>query len=499
MRSSRTRQLAFVFADSPSGGGGKQRTGGPVGRDFLLHRAKPRKASVPDTQAATEERPSLRAVATERNLATALLHVSRNKGAGGVDGQSVAEAVAESHRLVPRLRHALLEGSYRPGDIRRVWIPKPGGGQRGLGIPNVVDRVVQQATLQVLDPVFDEHFHESSHGFRRGKGALTAIEEAKQHLRNGRTWVVSIDLSKFFDRVNHQRLLARLSQRVQDGELLKLVHRMLTAAVVMPDGTITTTEEGTPQGGPLSPLLSNIVLDELDWELERRGLSFVRYADDFNVYVGSERAALRVMSSLTHYIESRLRLKVNRAKSSVGRPEQVHFLGFVLHRPTESGHVATGLSERTMANLSRKTRALTPRNWGKPLKACFERLNRYIRGWSGYFWACSAENVERLLKWTDAHIRRRIRAIIVKQRKNRRNLIRLLVSRGISRGAASNSANSGRVWRQSHSWAVNRAFKNKWFHERLESLWSNWKRLNGYDEDEVHTGQRSLPGLGILC
>src|SRR5690606_502559 len=408
-----------------------------------------------------------------------------------------AEVVSESHRLIPRLRHALLSGTYRPGDIRRVWIPKPGGGRRGLGIPNVVDRVVQQAVLQILDPVFDECFHDSSHGFRRGKGALTAIEAAKRHLRSGRTWVVSIDLSRFFDRVNHQRLLARLGQRVQDGDLLQLVHRMLKAAVVMPDGTRTTTEEGTPQGGPLSPLLSNIVLDELDWELERRGLSFVRYADDFNVYVGSERAAHRVMSSLTRYIEKRLRLKVNRAKSTVDRPEQVHFLGFVLHRPTEDGHVAIGLSNRSWQRLRRRTRELTPRNWGRPFKECCRELNRYIRGWSGYFRLCTAECVERSLKFADAHIRRRLRAIIVVQRKRTRNLVRLLVSRGVSPRAARLSACSGKAWRQSHSWAVNRAFNNTWFRERLESLWSNWKRLNGYDENEVHTGQRGLPGLEI--
>ena len=228
-----------------------------------------------------------------------------------MDGRSVEEVVDDAPRLLPKLRHELLSGAYRPGDIRRVWIPKPGGGQRGLGIPNVVDRVVQQALLQVLEPLFEPTFHHSSHGFRPHRGAPTAIAEAKKHFAEGRVWTVDIDLSKFFDRVHHQRLLNRMARHVEDGRVLKLVHRMLKAKVVLPDGTRTATDEGTPQGGPLSPLLSNIVLDELDWELERRGLRFVRYADDFSVFVKSERAGHRVMNSVRKFIEKRLRLLVN--------------------------------------------------------------------------------------------------------------------------------------------------------------------------------------------
>ena len=262
-----------------------------------------------------------------------------------MDGKSVEEVVEKAHRLLPRLRRALLDGSYWPGDIRRVWIPKPGGGQRGLGIPNVIDRWVQQALLQVLEPIFEPVFHKSSHGFRPNRGAHTAIAEAKT-----RSWLVDIDLSKFFDRVNHQRLLGRLSRRVKDRRVVTLIKRMLKAKVVLPDGMRVSTEEGTPQGGPLSPLLSNVVLDELDWQLSRRGLRFVRYADDCNIYVGSERAGRRVMDSVRRFLEGHLRLLVNEDKSAVARPEERHFLGFRLERKPD-GQVEVHLSQRTVDRL----------------------------------------------------------------------------------------------------------------------------------------------------
>jgi group II intron reverse transcriptase/maturase len=246
-----------------------------------------------------------------------------------------------------------------------VWIPKPGGGERGLGIPNVVDRWVQQAVLQVLEPIFEPRFHRSSHGFRANRGAHTAIAEAKQYLGEGYRVVVDLDLSKFFDRVHHQRLLNRLGQQVGDRRVLNLVKQMLKAKVVMPDGTKVTTEEGTPQGGPLSPLLSNIVLDEWDWELERRGLRFVRYADDCNIFVRSERAGQRVMSSTRRFLEAKLRLQINEAKSSVTQPENVHFLGFRFgteRRPEvgayigqdegEASHADPGADSKTLGRLA---------------------------------------------------------------------------------------------------------------------------------------------------
>ena len=327
MRRTGPRQLSFAFADSPQGGGEAGTPDASGGRAFLLHTAKRKRtartvASTSDTSRLLEE------VASVANLAQALLKVIRNKGAPGVDGQTVEEAQHNAAPLLSALRHALLTECYRPGDVRRVWLPKPGGGQRGLGIPNVVDRVVQQAVLQILEPIFEPTFHPSSHGFRLHRGAHTAIAQAKEHLEAGYQMVVDFDLSKFFDRVHHQRLLDRIAQRVSDRRLLALVRRMLTAGVVMPDGTKIAVTEGTPQGGPLSPLLSNIVLDELDWELERRGHRFVRYADDSNIFVRSARAGERVMASIRHFLERRMRLKVNEEKSGIRQPHQVHFLGF---------------------------------------------------------------------------------------------------------------------------------------------------------------------------
>jgi RNA-directed DNA polymerase len=293
----RLRQLAFVFADSPQGG---KEAGPPEvsdGKAFLLHIAKGKATSDLIAPAADTNR-LLEQAASASNLATALLNVARNKGAPGVDGCSVKEVLGAARSLLPRLRRALLEGTYQPGDIRRGWIPKPGGGQRGFGTPNVIDRWVQQPVLQVLEPIFEPTFHDSSHGFRPLRGAHTAIAQAKAHVGEGYQVVVDLDLSKFFDRVHHQRLLSRLAQRIADPRILKLIRQMLKAKVVMPDGTRVSTDERTPQGGPLSPLLSNVVLDEFDWELERRGLRFVRYADDCNIFARSLRAGQRVMASI---------------------------------------------------------------------------------------------------------------------------------------------------------------------------------------------------------
>lgn len=295
--------MDLAFAESPQGDEYTKAGGVPSGKAYLLHKAGDRKQRGLHTSVTPQGAELLAAVASERNLAQALLNVLRNNGAPGVDGQSVREVVEAAPRLLPTLRRELLEGSYRPGDVRRVWIPKPGGGQRGLGIPNVIDRWVQQAVLQIMEPIFEPTFHASSHGFRTGRGAHTAIAQAKAYLEEGYTVLVDIDLAKFFDRVNHQRLLARIGQWVSDRGILKLISRMLRAKVAMPDGTVTKTEEGTPQGGPLSPLLSNIVLDELDWELERRGLRFVRYADDANLFVRSKRAGERVMEGVKRYLK----------------------------------------------------------------------------------------------------------------------------------------------------------------------------------------------------
>jgi len=479
-----------VFADSPQGSKGADASGVPEGKAFLQHTARARRTQGSTATAAAGER-LLEEAALASNMARALLHVARNKGAAGVDGKSVDEVVAESHWLLSLLRRELLSGRYRPGDVRRVWIPKPGGGQRGLGIPNVVDRWVQQAVHQVLEPVFEPIFHNSSHGFRPRRGASTAIAEATAHLAEGRSWVVGIDLSKFFDRVNHQRLLARLGQRVRDGRLLRLVGQMLKAKVVLPDGTRVTTEQGTPQGGPLSPLLSNVVLDELDREMERRGLHFVRYADDFNVFVGSERAGRRVMASLTRFIERRLRLKVNVDKSEVARPAEVHFLGFSLHLQAD-GTVEVHLSKRSRERLDAKVRELTPRNWGRSLSECIETTNRYLNGWGGYFRLCTGEGAQIFQRY-DAHIRRRIRVIIVRQKKRPRHLYRHLISRSVSGKAAARTAwRSCGPWKKSNLPGMTRGYPNAWFYARLVSLWSSWTQAQLSSEA---SGQSFLPGF----
>jgi len=328
MRKPKPRQLQSASADSPQGDGAEGRADESVPKSSPVPTAdcSQRRGSAPPP--AEGYCHLLELVAERGNLRSALAHVVSKKGAPGVDGRTVAEVGRQAKHLLPKLLDALLTETYVPGDIRRVWIPKPDGGQRGLGIPNVIDRWVQQAVRQILEPIYDPTFHPSSHGFRPGRGAHTAIAEAAGYVKQGLRYTVDIDLEKFFDRVHHQRLLDRLAQKVKDRRLLRIIRLMLKANVVLPDGTRAMTEEGTPQGGPLSPLLSNIVLDELDRELARRGLCFVRYADDCNIYVGSERAGHRVMASIRSFIERRVRLKVNEAKSAVDLAHRRHFLGF---------------------------------------------------------------------------------------------------------------------------------------------------------------------------
>jgi group II intron reverse transcriptase/maturase len=348
-----------------------------------------------------------------KRLTSALLKVASNKGAPGPDGQTIEALLEQWPVLLPKLEADLLAGTYRPGAIRRAYIPKAGGGERGLGIPDVVDRVVCEAVRQVLEPLWEPTFHSSSHGFRPGRSCHTAIAEASGHLEDGCGWCVDLDLEKFFDLVCHQRLTAKLAQRVSDRRLLGLIGRMLKAKVVLPDGVVIDSEQGVPQGSPLSPLLSNIVLDELDRELARRGHRFVRYADDAKVYVRSERAGQRVKASLTEFIERRLRLKVNEAKSAVARPEERHFLGFGLRLDAQTGTVEVLLSERTMRNAMERVRQLTPRTWGSSLASCIARISAWVRGWHGFFGIASACEMQ-MMRTLDAHTRRRLRAIILR-------------------------------------------------------------------------------------
>lgn len=442
------------------------------GRQYLQFRANFKETTEAGAETVGPDQ-LLERVARTPNLARALLKVSSNKGGPGIDGQSVDEVVEAAHELIPRLRDILLAGTYQPGDIRRVWIPKPGGGQRGLGIPNVIDRVVQQAVLQILEPVFEPKFHDSSHGFRPGRGTRTAMDEATKYLKEGFTITVDIDLSKFFDRVHHQRLLNRLAQSVSDGRVLQLIHRMLKCNVVLPEGICVATSEGTPQGGPLSPLLSNVVLDELDWELGRRGLRFVRYADDFSIFVRSRRAGERVMASVRKFIEQRLRLVVNEDKSSVSEPYGLKFLGFQFGRDAD-GQVSIDLSSQTIQRINSKVRALTPRNWGQSFSDCLDGLNSYLRGWVGYFRISTAVSARRYQR-IDAHIRRRLRVILAGRFRRPRHLYRHLLRLGVSPREAKHTCFKCRSpWPRSISFGMQNAYRNAWFSDRLVSLHQSW-------------------------
>ncbi len=368
--------------------------------------------------------------------------------------------------------------------------------------------MVQEAVRQALEPVYEPTFHPSSHGFRPGRSCHTAIRQAQEYLQEGRDWVVDMDLENFFNRVNHQRLMARLAQRVQDKRLLRLIGQMLKARIVMPEGVVVSNDEGVPQGGPLSPLLSNIVLDELDWELQARGHRFVRYADDANIYVKSERAGQRVMASVSDFIERRLRLKVNAHKSAVAQPQERHFLGFSLRREPLDGSVEVGLSKRTKERIDSKIRELTPRTWGGSMKTAIAGINAYVNGWTGFFGICT-EQVEKTLQTLDAHIRRRLRAMQLKHYRRKRTIVRKLIQHGISPKTAWRSIYTGRrsLWVMSHTPAVDRALRNSlWDARGLKTLLQRYREhpargvapMSGQIRTGIGIVEVARPATGVI-
>jgi RNA-directed DNA polymerase len=396
-------------------------------------------------------------VCERENCKQALKRVKANKGSPGADGMTVQELSEYLKEHWPAIREQLLSGTYKPQPVKRVEIPKPDGGVRKLGIPTVLDRFIQQAVMQVLQRKWDGTFSEHSYGFRPGRSAHQAVEKAQQYIAEGYRWVVDLDLEKFFDRVNHDRLMAKLAERISDKRMLRLIRAFLTAGV-MENGLVGPVDEGTPQGGPLSPLLSNIVLDELDRELEQRGLRFARYADDSNIYVHSRRAGERVMASITRFLSQRLKLPVNQQKSAVARPWERKFLGFSFTKgKTPKRKIAPNAVDRCKERI----RELTCRTRGVSIERMAGDLTQYLRGWLGYFGKCETTRVlERLDQWT----RRRLRSVIWKQWKRGAVRFAELRKRGVGKDLAAQTAGSAHgPWRLANSPALTIALPNVYF------------------------------------
>ena len=396
-------------------------------------------------------------VCGRENCKQALKRVKANKGSAGVDGMTVQQLPEYLIQHWPAIREQLLSGTYKPQPVRRMEIPKPDGGVRKLGIPTVLDRFIQQAVMQVLQGRWDRTFSNHSYGFRPGRSAHQAVEQAQRYIAEGYRYVVDLDLEKFFDRVNHDKLMARIGTRVGDRRMLKLIRSFLKAGV-MEGGLVNPVDEGTPQGGPLSPLLSNIVLDEFDRELERRGLRFARYADDSNIYVRSRRAGERVMASITAFITTRLKLKVNQQKSAVARPWERKFLGFSF---TNNREPKRRIAPKAVLRYKERVRELTSRTRGVSIERMAEELAQYLRGWFGYFGKCQTPSVLRgLEEWT----RRRLRSVIWKQWKRGTVRFAELRKRGVGKDLAAQTAGSAHgPWRLAESPALHIALPNAYF------------------------------------
>ena len=391
------------------------------------------------------------------NMAAAWKHVKANRGSAGVDGRTVQDTGEYLKSAWPDIRRRLLDGSYRPDPVRRVGIPKPGGGVRELGIPTVVDRLIQQALLQVLQPLIDPSFSAHSHGFRPRRSAHGAVLEAQQYVQAGYRTVVDVDLEQFFDRVNHDILMDRLAKRIADKRVLRLIRRYLQAGI-MAHGVHSERWEGTPQGGPLSPLLANVLLDEVDRELERRGHRFVRYADDCNVYVKSRRAGERVLQGLRGCY-AKLALKVNEAKTAVAAVWGRKFLGYCLY-VTSAGEVKRAVTDQAMHKLRERIRQLTRRTRGRSLEQIAEDLRGYVPGWKAYFRLAQTPKVMREL---DEWLRHRLRAVQLKQWRGGTTMFRALRALGASVDLAARIAGNARRWWRNSRMGLNRVLSVEYF------------------------------------
>jgi RNA-directed DNA polymerase len=393
--------------------------------------------------------------------------VKRNKGAPGVDGITIEKYEENLEENLKQLKTEVESWTYKPTPVRRVEIPKPGGkGIRLLGVPTVKDRVLHMATKMILEPILDPTFSENSFGFRPNRNQQQAVQQAQKIVQSGKEHVVDIDLSKFFDRINHDRLIQRLKGHIKDTRILRLIGMILRGGVMI-DGIKTPSEEGSVQGSPLSPLLSNVVLDELDKELEKRGLEFCRFADDCNIFARTQRQAERIMQSIKKFIEQKLKLKINEEKSKVTKSEKVKFLGMTI----VDGMIA--ISKVAFNKAMDKVKSLIPRGTHVPLKQGLQETNQWYKGWASYF---KMTQFPAQLKSIEAHIRRRFRARIVSQQKKKRNLVKLLRKRGIDRKRANRTIYSNkRTWNLSHTSILDKAFNIKWFEEQGQTIISNLK------------------------
>jgi RNA-directed DNA polymerase len=409
---------------------------------------------------------------SRENLLMSLKRVEANKGSHGVDGMSVKSLREHIQENWHSIRKAIEEGSYQPSPVRRVEIPKPNGGTRELGIPTVTDRLIQQAIAQVLTPLFDPQFSEHSYGFRPNRRGHDAVRKAKEFMKEGYRFVVDLDLEKFFDRVNHDRLMMKLTEKVMDKKVLLLIRKYLQSGV-MKDGLVKPTVEGAPQGGPLSPLLSNIVLDELDQELEKRGHHFVRYADDCNIYVKTRKAGERIKASITRFIEIKLKLKVNQTKSAVDRPWRRKFLGFSFSMNKEP---KVRVAKQSLEKAKAKIREITSRKMPMKMEERIKELNQYLVGWCGYYALAETPSIFRGM---DEWVRRRLRMCLWKQWKKPKTKVKRLLSLGIPKDKAVEWGNTRKgYWRIACSPILHRTLDNQyWKSNGLKSLMDRYNSL----------------------